>query len=126
MKTKLIASLTIILALGATSALAATAGENWENHCAKCHGTDGKAQTKLGQKMKLKDYTVATSLAKFTDADLVKATAEGVPFNENPSAVYAAVRNLLYEGGKKIDGDAAYQKMVDRKSGKKVAGGEGK
>jgi mono/diheme cytochrome c family protein len=81
MKTKLIASLTVILAVGATSALAATAGENWENHCAKCHGADGKAETKLGKKMKLKDYSDAAAMAKFTDADLAKATAEGVKEN---------------------------------------------
>jgi len=81
MKTKLIASLTIVLALGATSALAATAGENWENQCAKCHGPDGKAQTKMGVKLKLKDYSDPASLAKFSDADLAKATAEGVKEN---------------------------------------------
>ena len=81
MKTKLIASLVISLALGATAGLAASAGENWETHCAKCHGADGKAQTKLGSKLKLKDYTNAASLAKFTDADLAKATAEGVKEN---------------------------------------------
>ena len=78
MKTKLIASLSFILALSATSALAATAGENWENHCAKCHGADGKAQTKLGTKMKIKDYTNPASLAAFSDEDLTKATALGV------------------------------------------------
>jgi len=81
MNTKLIASLAIGLALGATSALAATAGENWENHCAKCHGTDGKAQTKYGTKMKLKDYANPASLSAFSDADLAKATAEGVKEN---------------------------------------------
>ena len=81
MKTKLIASLTVVLALGATAALAATAGENWENHCAKCHGADGTAQTKLGTKLKLKDYSNAAALAKFTDADLTKATADGVKEN---------------------------------------------
>jgi cytochrome c553 len=81
MKTKLIASLTVILAIGATSALAATVGENWENQCAKCHGPDGKAQTKMGVKLKLKDYSNPVSLAKFTDADLTKATAEGVKEN---------------------------------------------
>lgn len=81
MKNKLIASLTVVLALGATSALAATAGENWDTHCAKCHGPDGKAQTKLGTKLKLKDYSNPASLAKFTDADLAKATAQGVKDN---------------------------------------------
>jgi len=78
MKTKLIASLALILACGATYSLAATASENWETHCAKCHGADGKAATKLGQKLKLKDYTNPASLASVSDADLTKATAEGV------------------------------------------------
>ena len=41
--------------------------------------------------------------------EMEKATVEGVPFNENPSAVYAAVRNLLYEGGKKIEILGSYE-----------------
>jgi glucose-6-phosphate isomerase len=32
--------------------------------------------------------------------DMEKATAPGVAFNDNPAAVYAAVRNLLYQQGK--------------------------
>jgi len=35
--------------------------------------------------------------------DMEKATAPGVAFEENPAAVYAAVRNLLYQDGKKIE-----------------------
>ena len=35
--------------------------------------------------------------------EMEKATAEGVAFKENPAAVYAAVRNILYDGGKKIE-----------------------
>ena len=31
--------------------------------------------------------------------EMEKATAEGVAFKENPAAVYAAVRNILYDGG---------------------------
>lgn len=41
--------------------------------------------------------------------DMEKATADGVPFAENPSAVYAAVRNMLYEQGKKIEILASYE-----------------
>jgi len=41
--------------------------------------------------------------------DMEKATAEGVPFAENPAAVYAAVRNLLYRGGKKIEILGSYE-----------------
>ena len=36
-------------------------------------------------------------------ADMEAATAPGIPFEENPSAVYAAVRNILYAQGKKIE-----------------------
>ncbi len=58
--------------------LAAPAQENWENHCAKCHGADGKGQTKVGKKLKLKDYTSAEVQGAMTDAEMTKAIAEGV------------------------------------------------
>ena len=67
-----------VLAAGAALALAAPVAENWENHCAKCHGADGKGQTKVGKKLQVKDYTVAADQAKFTDAEAIKATADGV------------------------------------------------
>ncbi len=41
--------------------------------------------------------------------DMEKQTAVGVPFEENPAAQYAAVRNALYEEGKKIEIVANYQ-----------------
>ncbi|HVT73140.1 MAG TPA: cytochrome c [Lacunisphaera sp.] len=64
--------------LGAGLALAAPAADNWDNHCASCHGSDGKAQTKMGKKLKLKDYTDATVQAALKDEDMIKATADGV------------------------------------------------
>ena len=42
-------------------------------------------------------------------ADMEKATATDVPFAENPSAVYAACRNALYQSGKKIEILVNYQ-----------------
>ena len=62
----------------AAIALAAPVAENWENHCAKCHGADGKGQTKVGKKLNIKDYTDAKVQAEMTDADIIKITAEGV------------------------------------------------
>ena len=72
-----------ILAGGTLAALAAFAfaapvAENWENHCTKCHGADGKGQTKAGRKLNVKDYTDAKVQAEMKDAEMVKATAEGV------------------------------------------------
>ena len=57
---------------------AAPVAENWENHCTKCHGADGKGQTKAGKKLNVKDYTDAKVQAEMKDADMFKATKEGV------------------------------------------------
>lgn len=65
-----------LLALAALAA--APVAENWENHCAKCHGADGKGQTKAGRKLKVKDYTDAKVQAEMKDEDMIKATADGV------------------------------------------------
>ena len=66
-----------IIAIAAI-AIAAPVAENWENHCAKCHGADGKGQTKVGKKLNIKDYTDAKVQAEMTDADIIKVTSEGV------------------------------------------------
>jgi len=71
----LAASLTFIL--GSALSFAAPAAENWENHCAKCHGADGKGQTKIGKKLKLRDYTDAAVQAAMTDEEIIKVTADG-------------------------------------------------
>lgn len=42
-------------------------------------------------------------------ADMERATAADVPFAENPAALYAAVRNALYEAGKKTEILANFQ-----------------
>ena len=41
--------------------------------------------------------------------DMEKECGVDVPFQQNPAAVYAAVRNALYQGGKKIEILANYQ-----------------
>ena len=75
--------LAISLAFAGAAALsqAATASENWENLCAKCHGADGKGQTKVGKKLQIKDYTDAKVQAEMKDADMAKAISEGVTEN---------------------------------------------
>jgi cytochrome c6 len=77
MKTStVLANLSLLLA--AATLPAAPVAENWENHCAKCHGADGKGQTKVGKKLAVKDYTDAKVQAELKDADMVKATSDGV------------------------------------------------
>jgi len=66
------------LALIAGSSYAASASDNWDNSCASCHGADGKAQTKTGKKLKIKDYTDAAVQAGLKDDEMTKAITEGI------------------------------------------------
>ena len=79
---------TLALSLLASSLVAATsvgyaaaAADNWDNNCAKCHGADGSGSTKIGKKLKLKDYTDAAVQADLKDEAMVKAIKEGVTEN---------------------------------------------
>ena len=57
---------------------AADAKANWDSLCAKCHGADGKGDTKIGQKLGVKDLTDAKVQAGLTDDAASKAMKEGV------------------------------------------------
>lgn len=71
----------VVLGFAASTALAAPAAENWDNECASCHGSEGKAQTKTGKKLKIRDYTDPKVQAEFKDEDLLKAIRDGVQEN---------------------------------------------
>ena len=64
--------------LGSTSLVAADAQANWDKQCALCHGKDGAGQTKMGKKLKLKNYTDAAVQGEFTDEEAEKAIRDGV------------------------------------------------
>jgi cytochrome c553 len=57
---------------------AADAKANWDEHCAKCHGAEGKGDTKMGKKLKIMDLSDAKAQAGFTDEAAAKAVKEGV------------------------------------------------
>lgn len=71
----------LALPLAVTLGRAAPATENWENECASCHGADGKAQTKQGKKLKIRDYTDPKVQAELKDDAMFKAIKEGVVEN---------------------------------------------
>ena len=62
----------------AMTASAADAKETWEKTCAKCHGPDGKGQTKMGQKAGVKDYTDPKVQEELKDDVAFKAIKEGL------------------------------------------------
>ena len=78
MKKHSLALVSCILTLGASVALAAPASEIWAAQCAKCHGLDGAGKTKVGQRLKLKDYSDAKVQADLKDEDIAKAIKNGI------------------------------------------------
>lgn len=76
MKNRLV--IAVVAILGATVSLsAADAAANWDQHCAKCHGADGKGQTKMGKKLSIRDLTDAAVQATFTDEEALQAVKAG-------------------------------------------------
>lgn len=75
---KLIIITAILSLAGLGSLRAADVKENWEKNCQKCHGEDGKGQTKMGQKSGVKDLTDAKVQGEFTDEKAFKAIKEGI------------------------------------------------
>ena len=54
----------------------------FEAQCAKCHGTDGKGDTKFGKKLGAKDYTDPKVQAALKDDKAFKAIKEGLKDGE--------------------------------------------
>ncbi len=77
MKKYLIVCLSIIAA-SAISSRAADAKEIYDKDCAKCHGAEGKGDTKMGQKLNAKDFTDAKVQAELKDDVAAKSIKEGV------------------------------------------------
>jgi mono/diheme cytochrome c family protein len=76
MKRTLVLVTLCLLAAGA-SAKAADAKETWDKQCAKCHGPDGKGDTKMGKKVGVKDYTDAKVQAAMKDDEMAKIIKQG-------------------------------------------------
>ena len=77
--------LTVSIALLAGMAISASAADAkalYEKDCAKCHGADGKGETKMGKKLGAKDYTTAKAQEEMKDEAAVKAIKEGLKDKE--------------------------------------------
>jgi cytochrome c6 len=73
----------ILITVAACAAMVITASaadvkETWAKDCAKCHGPDGKGDTKMGKKLEIKDFTDAKYQDSLKDDAMLKAIKEGV------------------------------------------------
>lgn len=85
--------LVLAAAIGFATAMttsAADAKETWTKSCAKCHGEDGKGQTKMGQKLGIKDYTDAKVQAELKDEAAIKAIKDGLKDKEDKTLMKPA------------------------------------
>ena len=82
MKTKKLALLAVLFALPTFAACADDAKALYEKDCTKCHGADGKGDTKMGKKLGAKDYTDPKVQAALTDEAAFKATKDGLKDKE--------------------------------------------
>jgi cytochrome c553 len=62
----------------AITAKAADVKDNWTTSCAKCHGEDGKGQTKMGQRLGVKDFSDPKVQADLKDDAAFKGIKEGL------------------------------------------------
>lgn len=88
----------ILLASAFSLAAAMTAGAAdgkvlWDQHCAMCHGADGKGQTNMGKKLGAKDYTDPKVQAALTDDAATKAIKDGYK-TEDGKTVMRPAKNL--------------------------------
>jgi mono/diheme cytochrome c family protein len=54
----------------------------YDKECQKCHGEDGKGQTKMGKKLGAKDYTDSKVQDALKDETAVKAIKEGLKHDD--------------------------------------------
>src|SRR5215471_15903008 len=79
---KLLTLLVAVLAVPAISTRAADAKALYAKDCAKCHGEDGKGETKMGKKLGAKDYSDAKVQDALKDDAAFKAIKEGLKDKE--------------------------------------------
>jgi cytochrome c6 len=82
MKKLVVLTAGLLLLGGALVTRGADVAENWEKQCAKCHGADGKGETKMGKKAGVKNYTDAKVQAEIKDDQAFKSVKEGLKDGE--------------------------------------------
>ena len=83
MKTNVTSVKRVVIAIGLLAAfagvsMAADVKENWEKNCQKCHGADGKGNTKMGRQSGVKDYNDPKVQEELKDENAIKIIKEGI------------------------------------------------
>jgi mono/diheme cytochrome c family protein len=90
MKTLFSMMMAVLFVAGTAGMVRADGAEMFGKKCAGCHGKDGKGETTMGKKLKIKDLTDAKVQAAKTDAQWEKSILEGVKGEDGKVAMPAA------------------------------------
>ncbi len=73
--------ISILAVTGVLSSLLCLEAEDakviYERDCAKCHGAEGKGDTKMGKKLEAKDWSDGKVQEKLKDEEMIKVIKEG-------------------------------------------------
>jgi mono/diheme cytochrome c family protein len=67
----------LLVSVPVRAADAPARSELWVSHCAKCHGPDGKAQTKEGKEKKARDLTNGKWQRTISDERMIRSITRG-------------------------------------------------
>jgi mono/diheme cytochrome c family protein len=79
-------ALVLTLSLSAAAYAEDTSAATWAAKCKGCHGDDGKAKTKMGEKEKIPDLTNAEWQKKHSDDQIKEVIANGSKENAKMKA----------------------------------------
>ena len=79
---KIISVVAVALALSGATLFAGDAKTLYENQCTKCHGADGKGDTKMGKRTGAKDYSDPKVQDALKDEVAFKSIKEGLKDKE--------------------------------------------
>jgi cytochrome c6 len=80
---KLILTTGVLVFLATPALVAEDAKVIYDAQCTKCHGADGKGETKMGKKLGAKDYSDPKVQAAVTDEAAFKAIKDGFKSKED-------------------------------------------
>ena len=84
-----------LLAMSAASTARGDTVGDYTKNCASCHGPDGKGQTKMGEKLKIKDLTDPKVQAEFTDEQAMKDISDGLKDEKTGKVTMPARKDKL-------------------------------
>ncbi|MCP3103093.1 cytochrome c [Myxococcus sp. K15C18031901] len=79
-------ALVMTLCLSSSAYAEEDIAEVWKAKCKSCHGEDGKAKTKMGQKESIDDMSLPAWQAAESDEEIRRAIADGSPKNSKMKA----------------------------------------